>query len=331
MNVKDKDTDKDRYDVVIVGGGPAGLAAAVYTARERLKTVLLDKLIPGGQINTTDRIENYPGYVRISGPDLIKQMQDQCTTFGAEIRQIAEATKLEQAENGEIIVEINKKETITARSVILSPGSQYRKLGVPGEARFREAGAGVSYCGTCDAPFFQDKTVIAVGGGNTAVEDTIHLAKFAGKVYMVHRRDEFRADKILVEELHDLIRETGKIELVLDTVVDSIEGRDRVEFVNIRNVKSGQTSRLDCDGVFIFIGMIPNTGFLKDFVELDEMGFVICDPWYLRTSVPGVFVAGDCRIGAAMQLATACSDGVLTAMMLKRHLKDPNWWNTPGP
>lgn len=324
-------TDAERYDVAIIGGGPAGLAAAVYTARDRLKTVILEKMVPGGQISTTDRIENYPGYVRISGPDLIKRLEQQCTTFGAEIRQVAEATKLERAEDGTIAIEINGGEQVSARSVILSPGSDYRKLGVRGEDRFRQAGAGVSYCGTCDAPFFKDKTVVAVGGGNTAVEETIHLAKFAAKVHMVHRRREFRADKVLVEELYENVEQERRIELVLDAVVTSVEGADRVQYVRTRNVKTGQEGRIDCDGIFIFIGMVPNTRFLEGFVKLDANGFILCDPWYLRTSVPGVFVAGDCRVGAAMQLATACSDGVVTAMMLKRHLKDSAWWDKPGP
>lgn len=323
--------DEQVYDIVIVGAGPAGLSAAVYTSRDRLKTVVVDKLIPGGQINTTDRIENFPGHVRISGPELVKRLEEQCRNFGTEIRQVAEVTRLEKRQDGAILVEINRKDTLIARSVILSPGSDYRKLGVPGEDRFRRAGTGVSYCGTCDAPFFKDKVVVAVGGGNTALEDTIHLTKFVRKVYLVHRRNEFRGDKILVEELDQVIRQTGKCELVLDTVVTSIEGDQHVEYVNTRTVKDGKTGKIDCDGVFIFVGTIPNTKFLAGFVDRNDAGYITCDPWYLRTSVPGVFVAGDCRVGAMMQLATACGDGVVAAMALKRHLKNPAWWDTPGP
>ena len=320
----------DIYDVVIIGAGPAGLAAAIYTSRDRHRTIVLDKMIPGGQINNTDRIENYPGFLKISGTELVSQMEEQCRTFGAEIRQLDQVTALERMPDGLIRVEINKKETIRARAIILTPGSDYRKLGVPGEDRFRQAGTGVSYCGTCDAPFFKDKTVVAVGGGNTALQESLHLAKYVKKLYLVHRRQEFRAESILVEELEHVVKK-GKIELVLDSRVTSIEGKDRVEQAVTLNIKTNQVRTIDCDGVFIFVGMIPNTGFLKGFVELDEAGFIKCDPWYLRTNVPGVFTAGDCRIGAAMQLATATGDGVNVAMVLDRYLKDPHWWSKPGP
>jgi len=327
----DSNHTKSHYQVIIVGAGPAGLAAGLYTARNRLSTLMLDKTIPGGQINLTDRIENYPGLRRISGPELIQNMQAQCKDFGAEIKQASEVTRLEKSSDGRIRVEVNRTETYTADVLILSPGSGYRKLHVPGEDKFRSAGAGVSYCGTCDAPFFRDKLVVAIGGGNTAVEEAIFLSRFARKVYLVHRRDEFRADKILLEELHKTIEEKGNIEPVLNTIVTSIEGGEAVEFVITRNVKTGQPGRIDCQGVFIFIGMVPNTGFVKDVVDLDDNGFIKCDPWHLRTSMPGVFVAGDCRVGAAMQLATAVGDGVLVAMSLKNYLKDPNWWSQAVP
>ncbi len=318
------------YDVVIVGAGPAGLACAIYAARDRHKTIVLDKMIPGGQINNTDRIENYPGFLRISGAQLVATMEEQCRTFGAEIRQLAAVTSMAQQPNGMISVEINGTEKISTRVVVLTPGSDYRKLGIPGEDRFRQAGTGVSYCGTCDAPFFQNKTVVAVGGGNTAIQEVLHLSKYVQKAYLVHRREEFRAEQILVEELHQTVQ-TGKIQLVLDTVLTSIEGKDRVEYVKTKHVKDGHEGLIKCDGVFIFIGTKPNTGFLKDSVPLDEQGFVKCEPWYFRTSVPGVFVAGDCRVGAGMQLATATGDGVAVAIVIDRYLKDPNWWTKPGP
>lgn len=318
------------YDVVIIGAGPAGLATAIYTARDRHKTVVLDKMIPGGQINNTDRIENYPGFLKISGTQLVSQMEEQCRTFGAEIRQLAAVTSLQRMPSGMISVEINGKDTIETKVVVLTPGSDYRKLGVPGEDRFRQAGTGVSYCGTCDAPFFKEKTVVAVGGGNTALQESLHLAKYVKKLYLVHRRQEFRAEGILIEELEHVVK-TGKIELVLDSQVLSIEGKDRVEHAVTLNIQNNQIRKIDCDGVFIFVGMIPNTSFLKDFVELDGAGFIKCEPWYLRTNVPGVFAAGDCRTGAAMQLATATGDGVNVAMVLDKYMKDPHWWFKPGP
>lgn len=313
------------YDVIIVGSGPAGLAAALYTSRDRLKTLILEKFMPGGQIINTDRIENYPGIERIDGPGLIEQMQKQAVNFGAEIKNGCEVTKLEKLQDGNIAVYCDKDKYI-GRVAILALGSVYRKLGIPGEEEF--AGSGVSYCGTCDAPFFKGKQVVAVGGGNTAVEETLHLTKFADKVTMIHRRDEFRAAKILVEELLEKANEpNSNLIIKYSTVATAIGGEGKVQSVKLKNVKSGQEEDYPCDGVFIFIGMVPNTGFLKGFVELTENGFIKCDCAYLRTNVPGVFVAGDCRVGAAMQLATAAGDGVIAAMMLKQYFRDANWWN----
>lgn len=318
-----------KTDCIIIGAGPAGLGAGLYAARDRYETVLLEKFYPGGQIINTDRIENYPGFDKISGPDLIMKMADQVKTFGGQIVNSAEVTKLERREDGTIEVHANE-DIYLGKVVILAPGSSYRKLGVPGEEEFRQAGAGVSYCGTCDAPFFKDKVVVSVGGGNTAVEETLHLAKYAAKVIVVHRRQEFRATKVLVEELMEQVNKDGSnLELKLDCVVTEIGGEGKVQKAAVKNVKTGNIEEVACDGVFIFVGMVPNTAFLKGFVELTETGFIQCDPAYLRTKVPGVFVAGDCRIGAAMQLATAVGDGVNAAMWMKQYLRDKNWWNQP--
>ncbi len=315
----------DNCDCIIVGGGPAGLAAALYTSRDRFKTLILEKFMPGGQINLTERIENYPGIVRIDGPGLIQEMQKQVQNFGTEIRNGAEVTGLEKLPDGNIAVNCDDDKYIT-RSVILSPGSAYRKLGVPGEKEF--GGSGVSYCGTCDAPFFKGKHVVSIGGGNTAVEETLHLANFAAKVTMIHRRDEFRADQVLVEELMEKVNEpNSNLTVKYSTVATSINGSNKVESATLTDVKTDKEEEYPCDGVFIFVGMVPNTDFLKGIVEMTDRGFIKCDCAYLRTSVPGVFVAGDCRIGAAMQLATACGDGVIAAMMLKQYFRDPNWWN----
>lgn len=318
---------KETYDCIIVGCGPAGLGAALYTARDRFKTLVLEKFYPGGQIMTTDRIENYPGFEKIGGPDLVEKLMSQVKQFGAEIKTSSEVTSVERLDNGSLQVDCDE-DSYVARVVILAPGSSYRKLGVPGEEEFRSAGAGVSYCGTCDAPFFKDKKVVAVGGGNVAVEDTLHIARFASEVTLVHRRDEFRATQVLVEELMDKVSEAGSnLRLKLDTVVTAIEGAGKVESARLKNVKTGAEEDFACDGVFIFIGMVPNTDFLKGFVELTDKGFIKCDTSYLRTAVPGVFVAGDCRIGAAMQLATAVGDGVLAAVMMKQYFRDSAWWD----
>ena len=313
------------YDVIIVGAGPAGLGAALYTARDRFKTLVLEKFMPGGQIINTDRIENYPAIERIDGAALVQSMQKQVQNFGAEMKTGCEVSKLEKLQDDNIAVFCDE-DKFTARVVILAPGSVYRKLGIPGEEKF--AGSGVSYCGTCDAPFFKGKQVIAVGGGNTAVEETLHLIKFADKVTMIHRRDEFRAARVLVEELLEKANEpNSNLVIKYSTVATEIQGENKVQSVTLKDVKSNQEQDYHCDGVFIFIGMVPNTGFLKGFVELTDNGFIKCDCAYLRTNVPGVFVAGDCRVGAAMQLATAVGDGVVAAMMLKQYFRDPNWWN----
>ena len=321
--------DAEKYDCIIIGAGPAGLAAALYASRDRFKTAVLEKFYPGGQINNTDRIENYPGIEQIDGPGLIERMQKQAINFGAEIKTGSEVTLLEKQQDGKIAVFCDK-EKYTGRAVIIAVGSDYRKLGVPGEEEFRNAGAGVSYCGTCDAPFFKGKNVVAVGGGNTALEETLHLTRFAAKVTLVHRRSEFRATKVLQEELLAKAAEANSNLIIkYNSVITAIGGKGMVRSVRLKDVATGQEKNYPCDGVFIFVGMVPNTGFLKGFVDLTENGFIRCDCAYLRTKVPGVFAVGDCRVGAAMQLATAAGDGVVAAMMMKQYFRDPKWWDEP--
>jgi thioredoxin reductase (NADPH) len=319
------------YDVVIIGAGPAGFAAALYTTRDRYKTLILEKSgLPGGQIMLTDRVENFPGIEFVTGPDLITHMQRQVDNFGGQTVANAECTALRKRTDGLIDVEINGGEkTHVARAVILCPGSDYRRLGVPGEEQMRQA-TKVSYCATCDGAFYKDKHVLAVGGGNTAVEDTIYLAeRFTRKVTMVHRRKEFRAQQILVDELlkkasaHSIDIKTP---CTLEAIVPDAAGAE-IDHVVLKDANTGATEKLHVDGVFIFVGMVPNTKWLAGIVELNADGYVRCDPQTLQTTMPGVFVAGDCRVGAAMQLATACADGVIAAMMLKRYYRDPKAWN----
>jgi len=320
------------YDVIIVGAGPAGLAAALYTARDRYSTLLLDKYVPGGQINLTDRIENYPGFERITGPDLVANMSKQAQAFGAELETAAEVAGLARldarparGDDGVLEVSLTDKPPRQARAVILALGSDYRKLGVPGEEEF--TGAGVSYCGTCDAPFFKDKRVLAVGGGNVAVEDTIHLSKFAAKVIMIHRRDEFRATPVLVEELLETAKKNGNIEILYSHTLSEIKGSGKVENATLLNKKTKKTFDVAVEGVFVFVGMVPNTKFLNGVVELNENGYIRTPAGRLRTNMEGVFVAGDCREGAAMQLATACGDGVEAAMLLRQYFREPKFWS----
>ena len=313
------------HDVIIVGAGPAGLAAALYTSRDRYSTLLLDKYIPGGQINLTDRIENYPGFERISGADLVANMTAQAQAFGAELKSPAEVVGLARRDDGMLEVKISDGEVQLGRAVILAPGSDYRKLGVPGEEKL--TGSGVSYCGTCDAPFFKEKHVLAVGGGNVAVEDTIHLAKFAAKVTLVHRRDEFRATPVLVEELLETAKTSGKIDILYSHTLSEIKGSDKVESVTLFNKKTEQSSDLTVDGVFMFVGMVPNTKFLDGIVELNDNGYIRTPAGQLRSSIQGVFVAGDCRESAAMQLATACGDGVEAALLIRQYFREPDFWS----
>ncbi len=322
-------SEVDLYDVIIIGAGPAGLAAGLYAARDRYKTLLLEKNgLPGGQIMLTDRVENFPGYVKIPGPDLIQNMRDQVENFGAEIRINHAVDNIERVDGNLKITVNNGEKTLMTRSVILAPGSDYRQLGVPGEAEMRQA-TKVSYCATCDGAFYRDKHVLTVGGGNTAVEDTIYLAtRFVKKATLVHRRKEFRAQSVLVEELNELAREKD-IELKLPYVLEEIvpnDDKSEIDHVRLRNVETDKTEEIKVDGVFVFVGMIPNTKWLEGVVEMNEHGYIACDCTTLKTSMPGVFVAGDCRQRAAMQLATACGDGVVAAMMLKEYFRDPGTW-----
>ncbi len=318
------------WDVVIIGAGPAGLAAGLYAARDRYKTLLIEKNgLPGGQIMLTEHIENYPGWEKVGGFELVEHMKNQVLHFGAELQANRQVTALSHDADGLVAVEVDGgKQTILARSVILSPGSDYRQLGVPGEDEMRQA-TRVSYCATCDGAFYRDKHVLAVGGGNTAAEDTVYLAsRFCKKVTLIHRRTEFRAQAILVEELKKAAAEHEidiKLPYVLEKIVPSADGAE-IDHVEIKNVQSGQVENLQVDGVFIFVGMNPNTDWLAEAVEVDDNGYIQADPVSLRTSMKGVWVAGDCRTQAAMQLATACSDGVVAALDAKKYFRNPEAW-----
>jgi len=324
-------TDEDAYDVIIVGAGPAGLAAGLYAARDRFQTLLLEKNgLPGGQIMLTETVENYPGWETIEGPEFIERQRKQVERFGAEIATNESVSALRKRDDGLIELEVNAGEkTRLARAVILAPGSDYRNLGVPGEQELRQAGK-VNYCATCDGAFYRDKHVLTVGGGNTAVEDTVYLAtRFCRKITVIHRRREFRAQKVLVEELYETAEQKDidiRLPYVLEEIVADSSGGE-IDRVRIRNVETDDTEEFKVDGVFVFVGMVPNTGWLRGAVDVDDNGYIPADPVTMKTSTPGVFVAGDCRRRAAMQLATACADGVVAAMEIKRYFRDPDSWS----
>ncbi len=300
------------YDLVIIGAGPAGLTAGIYAARARMNVLLLEKAAPGGQILITDWIENYPGFPEgISGYDLAEKMRLQAVEIGLEI-ETAEVQCLNVS--GDVKEICLKEKTITAKSIIIASGASPRNLEV-GEEKF--VGKGVSFCATCDAPFFRNKTVVAVGGGDTAVQETIFLTKFVDKVYLVHRRDELRATKILQERAF----ENDKIDFVWDSVVTGVEGFFGVEGVKVKNVKTDEEKVLKADGCFIWIGILPNTSFLGDVIETDEWGFIHVNT-HMETSVPGIFAAGDVRSTPLRQITTAVGDAAIAALSAEHYIEN---------
>lgn len=305
--------EKVDYDLVIIGGGPAGLTAGLYAARARLNVILIEKMAPGGQVLVTDWIENYPGFPEgITGFELVQKMTDQAKHFGLVI-ETNEVLAL-KADGQPKEVKLNDK-TITTRSILIASGASPRKLGVSGEDSF--FGKGVSVCATCDGPFHRDKIVAAVGGGDTAVQESIFLTKFVKKVYLIHRRDELRATGILRERALT----NDKIEILWDSVLTGIEGLTNVEKITVKNVKSGDTKDLAVNGCFIWVGIHPNADFLGDGISQDDFGFVITDP-NMETSVPGVFAAGDVRSTPLRQIVTAVGDAAIAAFSAEHYIEN---------
>jgi len=304
------DSSKD-YDIVIIGGGPAGLGAGIYTSRARLGSLLIERGMVGGQILNAEQVENYPGFPEgISGFDLTQFMHQQATGFGLETV-MAEVTGIEVA--GERKVVKTSRGDFVARAVIIASGSERQKLDVPGEAEY--IGKGVSYCATCDAAFFKDKPVAVVGGGNAAVTEALELTKFASKITVIHRRHELRATKILQEKAFA----EPRIEFLWDTVVEEIAGKDFVGQIKVRNVKTGEESALDISGVFVSIGFKPNTDYLKGILTLDAIGAIVTND-RMETSVPGVLAAGDIRSNSIRQVISAAGDGATAAIYAEKYI-----------
>jgi thioredoxin reductase (NADPH) len=311
-NRRGRGVTKTDFDCVVVGAGPAGLAAGIYAARHRMKVVLLEKSCPGGQILTSELVENYPGFPEgISGADLIHKMTEQASRFGLAVRtEEVRAADFSGPEKKLVL----PNETLRTRAVIIATGASPRRLGVPGEDHL--FGKGVSCCATCDGPFFRDKVLAVVGGGDTAVQETIFLTRFAKKVYLIHRRNALRAAPILQERAVA----TKKIEFVWDSVVTAIRGKDSVEAVAVKNVKTGRESELAVDGCFVWVGIIPQTAFLSGALKTDKAGFIFTDA-RMETSVPGVFAAGDVRHTPLRQVATAVGDGATAAVYAQDYLE----------
>ena len=301
------------FDVVIVGAGPSGLTAGIYCARGRLSTVILERNTAGGQMALTERIENYPGFPEgIPGFDLTEKMKKQATQFGADLREITTVAAMEPAEGGLWSV-ITDQETVTGKVIILAPGVVPKTVGVPGEAEF--LGRGVSYCATCDGALYRGKQVAVIGGGDSAVEEGLFLTKFADAVHVIHRRDELRANKIAQERAFA----NRKMHFIWDSVPRVIRGETKVEGVEIQNVKTKALSMVPADGVFIYVGQLPNTGFLVNVVELDQWGYIVTDE-LMRTSQPGVFACGDAKIGPIKQIAWAVGEGALAGIQAEKYL-----------
>jgi thioredoxin reductase (NADPH) len=300
------------YDLAIIGGGPAGLTAAVYAARAGLKTTVLEKALPGGQVQNTMTVENYPGFPEISGAELAERFHEHARKFGAEIRTATVATL---AYDGLVQLATDIGE-IYARSVLIATGAHWRHMNVPGEDAY--IGRGVSSCAVCDGFFYRDKDVVVVGGGDSAVEEGMYLTRFARTVTLIHRRNTLRAQKILQQRA----MKDPKINFLWDSVVREVLGDgQRVTGVRVHNLVENCDTDIPTDGIFVYIGMEPNTGFLKGSIDLDEGGFVKADCCF-RTSMPGVFAAGDVRSGAWRQIVTVAAEGALATREIEHYLAE---------
>lgn len=300
------------YDVIIVGAGPAGLAAAIYGKRAGMDILVLDSSsISGGQILSTYEIDNYPGMPGVSGEGLAQAMRSHCDKLGVEFARGKVSSILDKGGTKELVT---KKATFQGKAVIIATGASNRLLGCPGEEEL--SGVGVSYCATCDGAFFKDKEVAVVGGGDVALEDALYLARFCSKVYLIHRRDEFRGAALLQEQ----VKATDKIHIIYDSTVEAINGTDKVESILIRNKNTDATEELKLDGVFIAVGNVPNVKGIEGLPNQDEAGYIIADET-CETSIAGIYAAGDVRTKQLRQVITATADGANAITSIDRFLK----------
>ena len=301
------------YDTMIIGAGPAGMTAALYAARSNLKVALLERGIYGGQMNNTAEIENYPGYARISGPELAEKMFEPLENLGVE-HLFGQVEKIE--DHGDFKKIITEDEVFETKTVILAPGANHRHLGVPGEEEYNSRG--VSYCAVCDGAFFRDEDLLVVGGGDSAVEEAIFLTRFAKSVTIVHRRDQLRAQKLLQERAFA----NEKISVIWDSVVIEIKGDDRrVTSVVFENVKTGQISESDFGGVFVYVGLDPVSDFVKDLGICDEAGWIVTDQ-HMKTAIDGIYAIGDVRQKDLRQITTAVGDGAVAGQEVYKYITE---------
>jgi thioredoxin reductase (NADPH) len=302
------------YDVIIVGGGPAGMTAGLYASRACLKTLLLEKMIMGGQMMTTTKVENWPGFPGgIDGPELMGQFQEHCVEFGLKT-DFGTVEKI--VDNGSTkTLTVDGKE-LTCKAIILTTGVISRKMGIEGETEL--VGRGVSYCATCDGAFFRNVPIAVVGGGDTAAEEALFLTRFASKVYLIHRRDKLRATKVLQER----IMANNKIEMVWDSVVEKLEADNSgLTGVVLRNIKNDTTNSIEVSGLFVAVGITPTTGLVEGLLELSKEGYIKAGE-DTHTSVPGIYAAGDCRTNVLKQVSTAVGDGAVAAIMAEKYIED---------
>ncbi len=304
-----------QYDVIVIGGGPAGLCAAMYAARGTLKCVLIERGLPGGELLNTELIEDYIGFESILGRELAEKMTNHALKFGAEI--VTDTVEsIEKTSNGEFDVTTALGKTYNAPSVILTAGGTPTKLDVPGEIEY--AGKGVSYCAVCDGAFFKEETIAVIGGGDAATEEANYLTRFANKVYIIHRRDKFRATQIL----QDRVFANPKIEVVWNKVVEEITGDERgMQSLSLKDAATGEASTLAVTGAFVFIGFRPNTDLVKGHFDHDESGYIITDS-NMMMSIEGLFAAGDLRQQLVRQITTAVGDGTTAAIAVEKYLAD---------
>lgn len=308
-------------NVIIIGSGPAGWSAAIYTARANLRPLLITGNELGGQIATTTEVENFPGFEQIQGPELVERMQRQAERFGTEV--LIDLVTEVDVNGPPFTVRTASGKDFKAKGIITATGATARRMGVPGEERL--TGRGVSYCATCDGFFFRNKDVVVVGGGDSALQEALFLTKFAARVRIIHRRDQLRGGAVLQRRA----RENPKIEFVWNTVVESVNGQDKVESLSVRNVLTGETSELKTDGVFVYIGHLPNNALFIDKLTMDEEGYLVTDK-LMRTSMPGIFAAGEIQDHRFKQAATSAGQGVAAAMEVEKYLADLEDRTYPG-